>query len=95
MAPGEHYTPYQRSLINRFYEHADTRTVSKLQELVSELFLATDEKTIARHWKSAAAALAKSPADPAKVEKLVAARDLKQLAELVAQLAPGGKLDRR
>ena len=42
-----HYSRKAKSAINRFYEHADTRTLNALQELVSDLALsegATTEK---------------------------------------------------
>lgn len=94
MAKGQYLSNYQQGIVKRYYDHIDAATSQKLAELVSEIYLAADEKAAARMWKSAATALAKTPADPAKVARIIAARDVKQLAEVVAALAPGGRLAR-
>jgi len=87
------YSPYQRKVIDRFYEHADTRTLTKLQEAVSEIYLAADDMARAKLWKSVEGLLAKTIAKDAAAAKVVAARDVKGLAEIVTTLsAPGGNV---
>ena len=87
MAKGQHLSSYQKGIVKRYYEHAESQTSQKLSELVSEIYLASDEKSLAKLWKSAATALAKTPIDKAKVEQVLGARDVRRLAELVASLA--------
>lgn len=88
MAGGREYTHHQRKIINRYYEHLDTITLTKLGELVSELYLAIgDEKKSATLWKRAEKALAKVEASDARVRKVLSERDVKGLASLVNDLA--------
>ena len=37
---GQEYSRYQRGVIQRYYEHADTIALQKLSEIVSDLYLA-------------------------------------------------------
>ena len=39
------YTPYQQKVIRRFYENKDLRLIQKLGELVSNLYIETNEKS--------------------------------------------------
>jgi hypothetical protein len=94
MAKGQHLSRYQQGIVKRYYEHMDAATSQKLAELVSEIYLADGENAASKLWKSAATALAKTPAEPEKVAKIVASRDVKALAALVADLSPGGRLTR-
>ena len=40
MAKHQNLSAYQQKIVKRYYEHADSITIQKLQELVSELYLA-------------------------------------------------------
>lgn len=78
--------------INRFYEHADTRNITALQELVGELYLAEHggtQKAKDKLWQKAADALARLKVDAARAQRVTATRDPKALAELVATLTAG------
>jgi hypothetical protein len=89
MAKGQFLSPHQKGIVKRYYEHKDTLATQKLGEIVSELYLLTaapDGKKAERLWKSAHTALLNSGANTAKVEKIVAARDLKALAELLNEI---------
>ena len=44
MAKGQEYSSYQRKVINRYYDNIDTITLTRLQELVSDLYLAEGKK---------------------------------------------------
>lgn len=89
MAKHQNLSAYQQKIVKRYYEHADSITIQKLQELVSELYLA-EGKAADKLWKRAEELLAKAQAEPAKVQKLVTSRDLKGFAEIVAKLAKPG-----
>ncbi len=79
-------TNYQRGIVNRYYEHRDSINSTKLSEIVSELYLCEDEKKAAKLWKSAATAIANLKANPARVEKIFAEKDLGALAKLAGEL---------
>lgn len=81
----DHYSRKAKGAINRFYEHADTRTLSALQELVSDLALsegASKEKL----WTKAQTLLAKAQAPAPEVARVLAAQDIKAFAALVGKL---------
>ena len=86
MAEGRHYSNYQKGIIRRYYENKDNLMNQKLGEIVSELYLCTDEKKAARLWKSAHQALVNAGAHKGQAERLVTARDLEGLAKLVGEL---------
>lgn len=86
MPKGQPLTAYQQGIVKRYYEHKDGVLTQKLQELVSELYLADSPKKAEKLWKSAETALAGLKLDAAKVKAVVAARDVKGLAELIAKL---------
>jgi hypothetical protein len=91
MAKGQHLSHYQQGIVRRYYDHEESRVSQKLSELVSEIYLASDEKALAKLWKSAETALAKSKLEPARVQRVLQARDVKALAQLAADLSPGGR----
>ena len=86
MAGGQFLTPYQKGVVRRYYENRDALMTQKLGETVSELYLCTDRKRAERLWSSARTALLNLGAGRARVERIVAARDLKALAKLVGEL---------
>lgn len=79
-------TPYQKSKIDRYYQHLDTMTTQKLSELVSDLWLAEGQDR-AKMWEVVAKALPKTQADPARVARIMAGKDLQELAKLVGELS--------
>ena len=86
MAKGDPLTPHQRGIVRRYYDHQDDMVHQKLSETVSDLYLCTDDKKATRLWKSVHTALKKTDAGAARVERIVAERDLKALAALVSKL---------
>ena len=52
MAKGEPLSNYQRKIVDRYYEHLDTITLTKLSEAVSELYLCESEKKSQTLWKT-------------------------------------------
>ena len=51
------FTPHQRKIINRYYDHRDEIMLNKLAEIVSELYLATTEARTKQLWDRAARAM--------------------------------------
>ena len=86
MAKGQDLTKHQRGIVRRYYEHRDTIALQKLSEIVSDLWVCDSEKKSAALWKSAATALKNAGADPARAERILAAKNLKALADLVQEL---------
>lgn len=86
MTYGGHFSKKAKGAINRFYEHADTRNLAQIQELVSELYLA-EGAAKDKLWKKAGEVLARVGIPPDKSGPIVEAKDVKKLAELVAALS--------
>ncbi len=86
MARGQWLTPHQKGIVRRYYEHKGTLMHQKLAEIVSELAVCEDEKKARRLWKSARTALLNSGLREGSVERLIEARDVEQLAELVNEM---------
>jgi hypothetical protein len=86
MAKGQHLSRYQQKIVSRYYEHKDTITGHKLQELVSDVYLASPGKEADKLWKRAEAALRSAGVPPEKVERVVASRSAQALAALVNDL---------
>lgn len=86
MAKGDFLSSHQRRIVNRYYQHKDTLMLDKLGQVVSDLYLADDAKQAQRLWKTAHTALLNTSANAARVERIVAQRDIKALAALVAEL---------
>jgi hypothetical protein len=85
MAKGQHLTSYQRGIVKRYYEHLDTLTLQRLQETVSDLYLA-EGKAADKLWAKAGEALARAKVEPARIERSVGKKDLQELARLVGEM---------
>jgi hypothetical protein len=79
-------TPYQRGIVKRFYEHRETLAVQKLAETVSELYVCESDKKADQLWKRVETHLRNSGGDKAWVKKIIAERDLGELAAIVGEL---------
>lgn len=86
MAKRPDLSGHQKKIVNRYYEHRDTIAANKLAEVVSELYVSTDEKKAARLWKSAETALRNLGVPEAEISRVVGARDVKGLAGLVGKV---------
>lgn len=76
----------QRKIVDRYYDNHDTIVVTKLQELIGDLYMAgggADAKAAEKLWKRAETALRAAKVDEAKVVRATGARDVKQLALVV------------
>jgi hypothetical protein len=86
MAKGQNLSAHQQKIVKRYYENADTITITKLQELVTEIYLVSSSdggKKADTLWKRAHDHLKKTSIKPHVVEAIVSQRDVKKLAELL------------
>ena len=74
-------TDYQNKIISRYYENLDTITLTKLQESVTELYLAETEAQKNRLWQRVEKAMTKINVSPAVARHIVQKKDVRLLAE--------------
>jgi hypothetical protein len=84
------YTPYQRKVISRYYEHHDAIQVQKLSELITEIYLAEGKKRD-RLWKQVGEALTRLGFPATRVEHLLARREVTLLPAILKELEARGK----
>jgi hypothetical protein len=77
----QEYTNYQRGIINRYYNQLDTITLAKLQELVSELYLADSDKKRDRLWQRVGQAIGRLKVPPAIADHIMAQKNVEILAK--------------
>ena len=87
MAKRPDLSSYQKGVVRRYYENKDAIMHQKVAEIVSELYVCEDSQKAARLWKSAHTALLNLGAPRARLERVVADRDLEDLARLSNQLS--------
>lgn len=75
------YSNHQKKVINQYYNQLDTIMLQKLQELVSELYLADSEAKRKRLWERAGKAMINLKVPPQIVEHIMAKRDVQVLAK--------------
>lgn len=51
------YTPHQKKIIERYYDHRDEIMLAKLGEIASELYLAETDAAVNRLWTRAQKAM--------------------------------------
>jgi len=75
------YSSYQREVISRYYDNIEAITLSKLQELVSQLYLADSEAKRARLWERVQKAMVKLKVKPAIIKHIMNKKDVVVLAK--------------
>ena len=75
------YTPHQQRIISQYYERLDTIMLAKLQETVSELYLAETEARRNRLWKKVDQAMTKLGVPAVLAEHIMAKKDVEILAK--------------
>jgi len=88
------YTPYQQNIISQYYDRLDTIMLTKLQGLISDLYLADTQAKQDRLWKRIHQAMSKLGAPPAIVEHIMAQRDVEILAKNVQDWLKNTKASR-
>jgi hypothetical protein len=84
----------QSSIVKRYYDNLDTIVANRLQEAVTELYLAETDRQRASLWRKVKTQLDKTPADPEKTQRIVEGNDVEGLAKLVNDLIAGKVLKR-
>jgi len=75
------YSSYQREVISRYYDNLDAITLARLQELVSQLYLANSKPKQAQLWKRAHKAMLRLKVRPAIIEHIMNKKDVVILAK--------------
>ena len=88
------FSRHQSKIVKRYYDNLDTIVATRLQEAVTELYLAESDKKRANLWKKVQQQMAKTPADPGVVHQIVEDGDVERLAKLVNDLVAGKVLKR-
>ncbi len=82
---------YQNKVISNYYENLDTIMLTKLQEIVSDLYLADTKAKQDRLWERAQKAMKKLKIKPAIIEHILSKRDVTILAGNVEDWLKTGK----
>jgi hypothetical protein len=77
------YSPYQRGIIKRYYEHKPDLMLQKLSELVSDIALEEDERKRKRLWAKAETALKNLKVPSWRIARILESQDPNLLAEVV------------
>ena len=83
----KNYSAHQQRIIRNYYRNLDAIRAQRLQELVTELWLAGTGKKADRLWERVQTLLEKGDAAPAEVRHILEARDVEALAVLVGRSA--------
>ena len=87
MGNGQSFSRHQKGIIKRYYETADTRTLQKLAELVSDLYVCDTEKKADRLWASAEKSLTQAKLKPERIKRIIGSRDISAFAGAVGELS--------
>ena len=74
------YTRHQKKIINNYYRHRDTMALQKLQEFVTDLYLAESEKKKNALWKRIEKAIEHFDISDELREHILTSRDPEVLA---------------
>jgi len=77
------FTAHQKKIINRYYDHRDEIALARLQEIVTELYLATTEKKSDQLWKRVEKAMTALKVSPKDAARILAERTPEGLAKSV------------
>ncbi|MGE5296003.1 MAG: hypothetical protein ACM3VT_14355 [Solirubrobacterales bacterium] len=81
----QEYTAYQQGIISNYYNQLDTIMLNKLQELVSELYMADTDAKKKRLWDRVQKAMIKLKIPPTVGEHIMGKRDVQILAKNVQE----------
>jgi len=80
------YSRYQKKVIGDFYRNRDAIETQRLQEIVTEIYLATTAKKQDQLWERAAGLLERVPDLEAEfVARVLAERDVETLAKIAQE----------
>ena len=78
-------TKYQQKIVQNYYANLDTALLQRLGEQVTDLYLAEGKKR-EKLWGTVTAARAKLGVPAARIERIRASDDAKQLAKVLQEL---------
>lgn len=83
------FTPYQQKIIKNYYDNRDAISLQRLQELVTDLYLAEGKKR-EKLWENAEKSLVGLKLAPARIKHLMGQKDPALLAKLIEELMAKG-----
>ena len=75
------FSKFQKQIVSRYYEHRDTIMIQKIQELVTELYLADSQDKQKRLWERVHKAMINLKISPAIITHIMAKKDVQILAK--------------
>jgi hypothetical protein len=85
------YSAYQQKIISRYYQNIDQVALQRLQELVTELFLADTDKKKDRLWGQVQKAMENIKVQPTIAQHILKTRNVKVLAKNLQDWLKSGK----
>lgn len=73
-----------QKIISNYYENRDSIMIQSLSEVVSELYLASDDRRRGQLWRRAETALKNLNIKPEEIRRILVARDVGALAKIVS-----------
>ena len=77
----QEYSDYQKDVINNYYCNLDAISLTRLSELVSELYLADSDAKRARLWQRAHKAMLRLKIPPVIINHIMTKKDVQILAK--------------
>jgi hypothetical protein len=77
----QEYSNYQKKVIQNYYEHKDTIVLTRLQELITDLYLSETAAKTKRLWQQVEKALDKMKLKPAVKSRILEKQDVQILAK--------------
>jgi len=77
----QQYSAYQKDVISNYYNNLSAISLSKLSELVSELYLAETDAKRDKLWQRAQKAMVNLKIPPAIISHIMSKKDVKILAK--------------
>ncbi|MHC4930301.1 MAG: hypothetical protein ACYTFU_11670 [Planctomycetota bacterium] len=81
----QEYSSYQKKVIQNYYQHKDTIVLTRLQELVTELYLAETAVKKKKLWQQVEKALDKIKLKPTAKAHILEKQDVQILAKSLEQ----------
>ena len=85
------YSAYQQKVISRYYQNIDQVALQRLQELVTDLYLADTDKKKDRLWGQVQKAMEHIKVQPTIAQHILKTRDVKILAKNIEDWLKCGK----
>jgi hypothetical protein len=79
------YSKYQKNVIDNYYKNLDTIMLQKLQELVTELYLAESDSKWEKLWQRVETALVKMKIKQSLIDEIMSERDVRALANHITR----------